>query len=169
MHKITFEAVVDLTTPSGAAMLQELVLMKRPEHSLTIADENLTSKPIQVKSKATPVAKEQPAPVQEEQPAPVQEEQPAPVQEEPQAAVQEEPPAPVQEEQPEILDFSQGKLTTERENEIRQLQRAVLVKNPSKKEEVRAKLNGYGADTLTQLLEKHADKVVEYETFLKSL
>ena len=145
MHKITFEAVVDLTTPSGAAMLQELVGLKREGHALTISDENSPAKPTQTKTKIAPVAKE------------------------PQAAVQEEPPAPVQEEQPEILDFSQGKLTTERENEIRLLQRTVLVRKPTKKEEVRAKLNGYGADTLTQLLEKHADKVVEYETFLKSL
>ena len=161
MHKITFEAVVDLTTPSGAAMLQELVGLKREGHALTISDENSPAKPTQTKTKIAPVAKEPQAAVQEEQPAPVQEEQPAPV--------QEEQPAPVQEEQPEILDFSQGKLTTERENEIRQLQRAVLVKNPAKKEDVRAKLNSYGADTLTQLLEKHADKVAEYETFLNSL
>lgn len=157
MHKITFEAVIDLTTPAGAAMLQELVLMKKPEYSLSIIDENAEAKPITVAEKKATTKKET-TKVQE------------PVKEEPQQAV-EEPQQAVEEPQQaeEILDFSHSKPTIDDENRIRELQRAKLTANPANKPVCREKLNSYGADSLTQLFEKSPEKVAEYENFLKAL
>ena len=164
MHKITFEAVIDLTTPAGAAMLQELVLMKRPEHSLSIVDDNAEAKPIVVAEKKATTKKET-TKVQD----PVKEE-PQQAVEEPQQAV-EEPQQAVEEPQQaeEILDFSHSKPTIDDENRVRELQRAKLTANPANKPVCREKLNSYGADSLTQLFEKSPEKVTEYENFLKEL
>ena len=171
MHKITFEAVIDLTTPAGAAMLQELVLMKKPDHSLSIIDESAEAKPITVAEKKATTKKETTKaqdPVKKEPQQAVEEPQQAV--EEPQQAV-EEPQQAVEEPQQaeEILDFSHSKPTIDDENRIRELQRAKLTANPANKPVCREKLNSYGADSLTQLFEKSPEKVAEYENFLKAL
>lgn len=164
MHKITFEAVVDLTTPAGAAMLQELVLMKRPDYFLAIVDENAEAKPIAVAEKKAAIRRETTKAQESVKEVPQQAvEEPQQTIEQPQQAVEQVT------QSEEILDFSHSKPTIDDENRIRELQRAKLTANPANKPVCREKLNSYGADSLTQLFEKCADKVAEYENFLKTL
>ena len=165
MHKITLEVIVDLTSSDGAKLLQELVSIRKGENStLTITEE------VQTKNAAAPAAKSAPTrttAAKTTQAAPVVEE---PIAEEPIPETQTTAEAePQTEAAAEILDFSGMKLTIEQENEVREIQRATIKAHPLEKDKIKAKLNSYGADTLTQLLENSSDKVAEYVVFLKSL